>query len=413
MTPEYDILVVGAGPSGSTAARLAAQAGCKVLFIDRASFPRDKACATWINGNLFETFPELQPFSDQLLEAPIYGMVYLSPDLARRVEFQHASPVGYVSTRLKFDMGLKQLAVQAGAQAIEKGVCGVHIDEQGVSVQLHDGAEYRGQILIGADGANSRIARQLGMLSVPDNRETLFAIAEDIPLPEETIAKCFGGRLSLYVCFGYEGVGYAWIFPKQHHINLGVGGGRARGREATRLYLQWVEDLKKHGLVPAEVKSGKFLGAYDPMAQALRRRTVGKRTLLVGDAAGFVTGTAAEGIYWSMVSAKLAVQVATHALRTGPIDQVLPTYERLWQKQLKNYIRGLSDGKNADHVTGAFFNVLSRHVFFRKYFSKVFLGLQPPPGWLIELTKLRRRRLLKRTGGETRAEVVNEVETPT
>jgi len=412
MTPAYDILVVGAGPSGSTAARLLAQAGLKVLLIDKASFPRDKACGSWVNLKIFDTFPELKPFSEQLLEAPFYGTVYLSPDLKRRAEYQHTSPVGYVTTRLKFDMGLKQLAVQGGAQFEKNGVHSVRVENQGVSVQLNDGAEYRGQILIGADGANSRIARQLGMFSVLENRETLFAIDEDIPLPEETIAEFFGGRPSLYICFGYEDVGYAWIYPKKRHINLGVGGGRARGREASRLYLQWVEDLKKHGIVPAAVKSGKFLGAYDPMARALRRRTVGQRTLLVGDAAGFVTGTAAEGIYWGMVSAKLAVQVAIQALRTGQVDEVLPTYERLWQKQLKNYIRGLGDEKNADHTEGVF-DVISRSSFFRNYFSKVFLGLQPPPGWLILLAKLRRRRLSGKKEAEAGAEVVNDVETPT
>src|SRR3990172_5121878 len=159
MAQSYDVLVIGAGPAGSTAAKLAADAGLSTLLIDRAVFPRHKTCASWINRLAFERFPYLQARLDELVETPFYGIAFFDRTLEKEGRFLEPRPSGYLSLRAKFDDGLRRIAVEAGVEFLGGcAVTGVLQDGETVRARLADGREFTARVLIGADGASSRVA---------------------------------------------------------------------------------------------------------------------------------------------------------------------------------------------------------------------------------------------------------------
>src|SRR5262245_39437169 len=156
MSTTVDVLIVGAGPSGSTAATALAQQGHSVAIIDKAVFPRHKTCASWINALAFSRFPYLQSHLDNLVDCPFHGIRFYDQTISRHGTYNERKPSGYLTLRSKFDHGLVKVADVAGA-TLYQGVRAVRIDEDktAVTAQLSDGRTLSGRFLLGADGSNS------------------------------------------------------------------------------------------------------------------------------------------------------------------------------------------------------------------------------------------------------------------
>src|SRR5437899_10797470 len=112
----FDVLIVGAGPSGSTAATAIADQGHSVALINKAIFPRHKTCASWINALAFSRFPYLKPELDNLVDCPFHGIRVYDHSMSRYGTFNERKPSGYLTLRSKFDHGLAKTAVAAGAE---------------------------------------------------------------------------------------------------------------------------------------------------------------------------------------------------------------------------------------------------------------------------------------------------------
>ena len=347
-TKDLDIIVVGAGPAGSTAAKLAADAGYRTLLVDKARFPRHKTCASWINRMVFERFPYLGPHKDALVDSAFHGIAFYNPGLGRRAAWSEPRPSGYLSLRSRFDNGLMDVAVAAGAQFCEgDGLAALEQSGERVTLRLTSGEEFSGRALIGADGANSKVASLTGMRQGWNENESVLCANEDLPYPAEEILRRYPQPRPFLVMLQYDGLtGYGWVFPKREHICVGIGGRMRPGERIQELYQKFFRPCQERGLLPEELVPVKPYYALDPAGAVNKGKPLARgRAVLVGDAGGFVSGTTGEGIYPAMESARLAVELANAGLRRGMVAEELARFQHLWRERLGGYLRDLPGGE--------------------------------------------------------------------
>ena len=374
-TPDADVIVVGAGPAGSTAAKLLADQGLKILLLDRATFPRHKTCASWINRLAFERFPYLQAKLDDLVESPFYGMTFYDPSLRRHGSFPERKPSGYLSLRSKFDDGLRRIAIDAGAEF--HGADGVvHVEQDGSEVRARtaQGKTYSARVLIGADGAASRVAMSAGLRRSWGQRDTVMCANADIEFPCDKIASFYGQRSPLLVYLEYQGLqGYGWIFPKRRHICVGIGAMLDDNRRIRSVYSRFFKDLQSAGHLPRELRAENVHFDIDPVGAvyAMPRLTEG-RVMLIGDAGGFVSGSTGEGIYPGMVSAQVACGVIEKTLASSSVEQGLAEFNQVWRVELADYVKRLPGGEK-ESGTRSRLDMIFRSSLVARIAGRIFL----------------------------------------
>jgi geranylgeranyl reductase family protein len=302
------VAVVGAGPAGSTAARLLAEGGADVTLFEAARL-RPKLCG----GGLTPKAQRLVPAAALVTVDRRVDRVELRgghlPPLRLHVP---QAPIAMVE-RPRFDLALAEAAAAAGATIRDREpVRGVVEAGDGVTLRT-DRGEVRFDALIGADGEPSRIARCLGLGGAARRR----ALAIEVDLP-------FAERLPVdkaILDYRVPG-GFAWYFPKGDHANLGIGSYRASRHASLRAELRrFVNDL---GFDPDQ---GRVQGHWIPAG--LRRGPLATpRVLLAGDAAATADPFFGEGISYAVLSGVVAAQ-AIGDWATGPLADLRPYDARL------------------------------------------------------------------------------------
>ena len=231
----FDVLVVGAGPAGSTAAYRLANAGASVLLADKARFPRDKPCG----GGLTMRAVRQLPFTVEPVVEDRTTSVRLGLDFKSRFERTTQRPLVLMTQRRRLDAFLAEQAVGAGA-AFRDGarVDGLELSDEGVRATVH-GGQVAADWLLCADGVNGTAARAIGLDS---GRTYGVALEGNVPygvVPEEE----YRGRLFLELA-NVPG-GYGWVFPKADHVNVGVGGWE---REGPRLRQHLARFCREYGI---------------------------------------------------------------------------------------------------------------------------------------------------------------------
>ena len=316
------ILVVGAGPAGATAARTLAAAGVPVHLLDRSSFPRNKPCGGGISARVLTRFPYLSSALPRIATHTVARLHLEGPD-GHSTIIESDRPAALMIRRVEYDALLVSLAIEAGATLVS-GVDVVQARQDGDRVELtaRDGRRFEAPIVVAADGVNSVIARRLGLnpgwpassIAIDMMEETPRALLRDVD------------PSTLWVAYGYDAQksqgsrtsakrapeGYAYIFPKRDHVNIGIGyvlSHYRRAIDAAPYDLQsgFVSRLRERGIVVGESARKNFTPFLIPVGGPLRETGRG-RVLLAGDAGGFVNGFTAEGIYYGMVSGDLAAR---------------------------------------------------------------------------------------------------------
>jgi len=336
--------VAGAGPAGATAARALATRGHSVLLVDKATFPRDKACAGWVNPRAFDEFDYLGDRVNEIVECPFYGVVIHNTEMTRQAEYREDQPAGYLVRRETFDAELVRLATQCGAHLLEgAGVERVTGTDSSVSVVLSDESCHEADVLVGADGVHSVVARQAGINPGWDQSKLTVCCDEELPLPEHELASRFGSGSDrmIHLWPAYEMIpGYAWAFPKRQHVAVGLGG-RAGGTSGlTQLHDGLVERLAACGMLPHGVERRQPRAGVTPAGGAHRLRGhVRGRVVLIGDAGGFAAGLTGEGIYYAMRSARCAAELIDDGLSQGDLAASLARFDDAWQAAIGDRIR--------------------------------------------------------------------------
>ncbi len=379
MRARVDVIVVGAGPAGSTTAKLLADRGYQVLLIDRAAFPRHKTCASWINRLAFERFPYLNPRLDELVESPFFGVAFYDRSLEREAHFRESRPSGYLSLRSKFDDGLRRIAVEAGAEFLGgRGVVEVQEERDGVRVALADGRQFSARVVVGADGASSRVAVAAGFRNGWGAKDYAVCANADLPFDPDRLRAFYGERFPFRVYLEYEGVqGYGWVFPKRSHICVGIGALLGDNREIRPLFSRFLRELQKRRHIPAELPEEGLHFDIDPVGAVYGMRTLTRgHVVLIGDAAGFVSGSTGEGIYPGMVSAEVACEAIHRALERGTVESSLTRFNDAWRAELAGYVKRLPGG-DQEGKTRQRIEMIFSWPFVSRLAGRVFLYGEP------------------------------------
>jgi geranylgeranyl reductase family protein len=309
VTADADVVIVGAGPAGATAARALALGGARVRLIDRHRFPRSKPCGGAITTRALNRFPHLRPALGEIATHYL-SQLYLQGPSGAAVTLSSPTPAVLMIRRIEFDALLVRLAQEAGAELVD----GVEISRAtlgdcGVEVNSREGGRFRAPLVIAADGVNSVIARRLGFNRGWPAASVALDMMEEAP--NDTLRATAPD--TLWVSYGYDGSdGYGYVFPKRDHTNVGIGYVLSFFRERMKehpydLQRRFVAALRDRGAVEGESRREHFTPYLIPVGGPLSPTARGP-VLLVGDAAGFVNAYTAEGIYYAMVSGDLAAR---------------------------------------------------------------------------------------------------------
>ncbi len=310
MHSRYDLVVVGAGPAGSTAARYGAAAGLSVLLLDKKKTIGVPVCcgeflpAPSIVAGAFPRAPgieDLFPADPRAVRREVRRLIAVSP---KGREYPIPLP-GCTIDRDIFDQSLAAAAVREGATlATETKFLAL----DGSSVITSRGRVDAG-VVIAADGPLSRVCRSAGL-----PRSTVLAPAVTCRVDGD-----FGTDLRIFFGRCHAPGGYAWIFPKDGSANVGLGVQHA-GVPVKRLLESFLED---HGLAAAGPVRGCYVPVSGPLPAAVRGCV-----LAAGDAAGHVVASNGGGIAPAMICGRLAgLAAADHLLRGEPLD----AYEQAWR----------------------------------------------------------------------------------
>lgn len=341
MIPEesYDIIVIGAGPAGSTAATYAAQRGMSVLLVDKK---KDIGVPLQCGGFLphIETLQELIPSA----ELPFTLEEYPSSCIHATTSFQRFIAPNGISKgfevqgdaldRRRFDKHLASVAAKTGAHLL----IATNVLEVNRTEVTMDGAfgryEVQGKVIIGADGPNSIVAASNGMVREPDTMGTSTAFEYElsgVDVDKEAVEMYFGKD--------YVPGGYAWIISQGgDRANIGVGIREALFAEhmCARDYLN--RFMCEHPIASEKLKEGNIISVISGLVPVggAPRVTATKDTLIAGDAAGHLIATNGGGISTAMVGGKLAGESAADFLE-GKCR--LEEYDRRWRAQMGLEIR--------------------------------------------------------------------------
>ncbi|HEX6468873.1 MAG TPA: NAD(P)/FAD-dependent oxidoreductase [Streptosporangiaceae bacterium] len=324
--PTYDAIVVGAGPAGSVAALTLARSGARVALVDRRRFPRDKACGDLIGPRGVRLLSDLG--IDIGSDRPLGDMIVIGPT-GRRALLPALPGVDYaghaiVVERQRFDRELRDAAVAAGAEPVHGRVTALRADPSGATgVDLAGGTFLAGAVIIGADGANSRVAAQAGLV---DASCALWGFAvrgyveAEVALPHIVLWEPRPWRLF---------PGYGWAFPTEGGgVNVGLGlafgwSDRTTSRQAMERFGDFLTHLTGLGVwrgpggAPGRAPGGDLAGCLGGWLKMGMVGTVpaAGRVLLAGDAAGMVNPLQGEGIAQAMATGHAA---AAAVVAAGP-----------------------------------------------------------------------------------------------
>jgi flavin-dependent dehydrogenase len=338
----FDVLIAGAGPAGSFAAECLARGGVRVALFDGRPPGEPKACGGGVTSKALKAWPHLlEAVGRTIDEIDMYSPA------GKHLHLKLDEPFA-VYSRIAFDTFLRERARQAGARVFagKVGGRGCKKSEDGWIVKTQSGEEFSCAWLVGADGANSALAKKLAGPLPPAEMEVAFGYRAPLPV---------AGEAATVVAFLPKWVGYAWAFPRLDHISFGIATTQDAFDHEALDKLLWdfmvsyydvaqVGNLRPRmrlwssGKVGAQVNNLRHIRAElkksaEPYAARIpgleprtweTRHACGDRWALLGDAAGFADPVTGEGIYYALRSAELFAEAY---LAGSPLQ-----YEQLWRR---------------------------------------------------------------------------------
>jgi electron transfer flavoprotein-quinone oxidoreductase len=335
-----DIVIVGAGPAGSLAAKTAAEKGFKTVFLERGSRVGCKS----VGGELlplsvFEHFP-------WMLEGPLQRPInrwsfnlYSSDGKLLELGLGRKKPYGYTVHRTSWDLWVSKMAENAGAKLKTSSlVSRLLVDRKGftIGVETSNGEKIYGSIVIGADGVNSTVAR-LANLRGRWKPETLaLCIKNTYRLSAKEISRRFSRsgayEATIVIWEKISRSGYGWIFPSISDFCVGFGATLNSFKESSRKTFQKLFETPTVREKAGGARLVQYSAHLIPLG-GVQSKTFGNGVLLTGDAAGFPCPMEGSGYETAALTGILAAEVACEALSRGDVSaEALSTYEKRWRE---------------------------------------------------------------------------------
>jgi geranylgeranyl reductase family protein len=399
---EFDLIVIGAGPAGSFAAEKIAAAGRRVALFDGRPEGEPKACGGGVTSKALNEWPHLKDAVGRLIDR----IEMYSPG-GKRLDLKLEQPFAIYS-RVAFDTYLRNRAASSGATVYAQKVSFARTmrTENGWAVSADNGLQISAPILVAADGANSRFAKEWAGAVPVSEMEVAFGYRAPLPSDSEP---------STVVAFLPKWAGYAWAFPRPDHISFGIATSQDAFDHKAMDELLWDfmvffyggAKVKRNGLwgsmggpkakasneyrtVLAELKgtAERYAARIPGLAPSTwdNRKAVGTDWALLGDAAGFADPVTGEGIYYALRSG----EIFADAYLTGDMQ----SYQARWREDFGRELKRASQMRTRFYGTylGAPFtermiSFARRHPGIRKVLGELVAGEQGYVGLKSKLAK--------------------------
>lgn len=334
----YDVVIVGAGPSGSTAGYLLKKHGYKTLIIDKKEFPREKLCGGLITQKSVDLLENI--FSSKFVSSVV-------EDKKNKVKIffkdKHINSINtkvpfYLVDRKNFDYSLLKKFLEIGGDFKGKTVF-KNINLSKNQIELSTGEIIGFKYIIGADGALSKTRK----LIEPDFKPSGYCLETFLP------SKTYGQYLEIY--FGDLNSGYGWIFPRKNTEVVGIG---ADYKENKNSFNNQYEGLV--GKLSQFYEKPK--GAFIPFGEFVEKPVKDNKLFLIGDAAGLVDPVTGEGIYYALKSGEMVANSIINSNNKTTSEDIYLKLIKDIQKEIKlrKLVRKIVYGK----LNFLFFNSLGK-----------------------------------------------------
>jgi geranylgeranyl reductase family protein len=322
----YDVIIVGGGPSGASAARKAATLGLNVLLFERENFPRNKPCG----GALSEQAIRYLDFEipKHLQEKDIFGArVHYKNQSVEKIKSHRISTL---VTRGKFDTFLLDKAIEKGIE-ISQGEEVKRFNDKGDYIQVFTKSNiYTSKFLILADGYPGKLSSQIRGREPKDMFAT--GVVTEIPADNRIIDAYIHNAIDIH--FGVSDWGYGWVFPHDGYFSVGIAGLTKHIPYPKKTFTDFLATL------PQDIFKGDYeIHGHLIPAGGYERNIVGNRTLLVGDAAGFVDPFYGEGIAYAIKSGQIAAELIQKIIINENNRSTLNDYPAMCQREFGNNLR--------------------------------------------------------------------------
>jgi len=319
----YDLIIIGGGPSGSAAGRVAGKLGLETLLLEKEIFPRYKPCGGAFSEQAISYLDFEVPQS--IIEGDVFGARVHFRDQV--IEKHKEYRISTIVTRSVLDNFLLQKARETGIE-VKTGVRVIdYREKEGFVEVFSQTASYRARFLIVAEGAHGRLKFRVRRRDKKD--EFGVCLVTEIEEDNQVIDRYIRGAIDIH--FGVANLGYGWIFPHENYFSVGIGG---TAKDLTDPKETMIDFLHANGF-----KEKYKWKAHLIPAGGIKRKLVGSRVLLVGDAAGFVDSFYGEGIAYAIRSGQIAAELISEILLQSEKLSRLQDYQAATESEFGRNLR--------------------------------------------------------------------------
>ncbi|AKB26201.1 Geranylgeranyl diphosphate reductase [Methanosarcina sp. MTP4] len=319
----YDVIIVGGGPSGASAGRRAGILGLNTLLLEKEDFPRYKPCGGGLSDHAI-SFLDFE-FPEEVIEWEITGARVIFKE--QMIEAHKDHRLSILVSRDVFDNLLLEKAKETGIKVhTREKVLSCRETPEFVEVETKENT-YRAKFVIISEGSHGLLKT---CLRPADTKEEYgVCVVAEVPAEEKEIEERLGKAIELH--FGVAGGGYGWVFPHKTYYSVGIGGVVKNLPHPKETMLEF---LKENGF------EGEYkLHGHKIPWGGIKRKIVGSRILLCGDAAGFVDAFSGEGLAYAIRSGQLAAEVISGICLECGKAKDLKKYESLCQAEFGTHLK--------------------------------------------------------------------------